>query len=210
MLPFNEGLKMQQFENVLSDEQIGKLNNFIDQHYSYDKFMFVFPNKNPEFKAFLIQNISPQLKTFINDESYITLRMVNNQSHGQEYQFHFDTYEETVLVPLIGSDSEFNGDLLINQNTRGNPSNIFAHVFGKLLYQNRVVLFFLKKMMNKFFKRISVKPGSIFQFNGAVCLHGNMPISGERRTVLIHNKKLFKDSKLTEAVEAFSQYRVAK
>ncbi len=198
-------------DNVLSSDQIQKINAFADSNYPYEKFMFVFPNLNPEFKKFFLANISDEIRRYVNEDSYIVLRMVNAESHGQEHQFHFDTYEETILIPLVGSDAAENGDLLINSNTRKSPRGPISHVIGKLLFQNPIAAYFLKRNMTKRFKRISVKPGGLFQFNGAVCLHGNMPLkSGQRRTVLIHNKKLFKHSKLTHAVESFSQYRVAK
>lgn len=199
--------------DVIPHANIDLFNEYIDVNYPFEREKFVFPNINPEFEKFFVKNLPEGLLKYINPESYIVLRMVKPGSTARNYEFHFDAYEETVVVPLMGSDAELNGDLLICKNTRKTPGNIFLHVVQKFLYQNTLALNYFKKSENikKIFTRISVKRGSIFVFDGVRCLHGNLPISsGERRTILIHNRKLFNRSFITKCIEQYSQYVVLK
>ena len=204
---------MQTLADMMTSTNIDALNEFIDAHYPYDLDKFVFPNIDTEFKEFFMKNIPEALSNLIHDDSYIVLRMVKPGSTARNYEFHFDAYKETILVPLMGSEATLNGDLLIYKNARKTPQNIFVQVTQKFLYQNRLALSFFKKPRNvkRFFNRISVKKGSIFIFDGVRCLHGNLPITeGERRTVLIHNKKIFSRSFVTRCIEQYSQYKVSK
>ena len=71
-------------------------------------------------------------------------------------------------------------------------SNIFEHIFIKMLFQNFIFKFILKKGFFRQFNKIDVDCGDYVKFNGFVSLHYNQFDSDERRSMLIHYDKGFK------------------
>ena len=201
---------MEVLKEYMPAGNIAEINNFIDAHYPYQQAKFVFPNQDPVFRDFFVKAAPVEIQKFIHPDTYIVLRMIKPGGATHAYDFHFDNYEHTVLVPLMNSDAHFNGDLLVRENLRTTPTNIVVQILQKLLFQNTLALALFRKWgrEEKFFTRIRTKPGDAFAFDGARSLHGNMPVEeGERRTVLIHNKRLLKGSKVMERIEQYSQYR---
>lgn len=202
---------MEPLSNCMTPEVIAKINHFIDENFPYQDAKFVF--QDPKFRDFFVANISPEIRAYIKPESYIVLRMIKPRGGVHAYDFHFDNYAQTILVPLMTPDAHQNGDLLLRHHTRGAPRFILMHIWQKFLFQNTLALKLWSWLATKerFFRRVRVKPGSALVFDGSRSLHGNMPVqAGERRSVLIHNQKLFSGSKAVEWIEGYSQYRKQK
>ena len=62
-------------------------------------------------------------------------------------------------------------------------------------------------LINKF-ELLNVQPGDIVSFPGFTTLHYNNPVSSERRSILIHNHKSFKDSYTVQIIEKISKLNV--
>ena len=144
-------------------------------------------------------------------DSYIVTRKVNKTNSKVAFRPHFDNYSSTLLIPLKVPDSNLNGDIILWENARKTPGNVFSHFLSKLFFQNPISTPQLVKMFNKNkkFVRHSVKPGSVAHFDGFVGLHFNLNVdSGERMSLLIHNNKKFANTFIVKMIEKYSQYSV--
>jgi hypothetical protein len=204
---------MELFKNDISQETTNKINDFIDKNYPYQDSLWVFPNLNPEFFNFFREQCPDFADKYITDDCYIVLRLVKPGCLERAYEFHFDQYQKTVVVPLMKGESTMNGDLLIQENARKTPSNIWIQLVQKALYQCSPMRAFFKRCASKHrrFTRVDIPVGHSAIFNGITSLHGNLPVlDSERRTILIHSEKLFEHSPITRYIESFSQFAVLK
>lgn len=184
--------------------------------YHTEKTGYAFHFKNAQFYADLknILKDIPAISDQINEKTYIVTRKVNHIDNKFSHLAHFDNYETSILIPLIIPNSAQNGDIVVWEKARENPSNSVFHFFSKLFFQNKLSTYIFKKLylagssLQKF-KRYPIKPGDYLVFDGFVDFHFNLPVdSGERLSLLIHNKKAFEDSIIVKMIEKYSQFSV--
>ncbi len=203
---------MKEFNNRISDETLVKLTAYIESRHQANA-TFSFHKDNSELLAQLrsiFQDI-PEIYDSLKEDSYIVTRKVNKTNSKVAFRPHFDNYSSTILIPLKVPASNLNGDLILWENARKTPGNVFLHMISKLFFQNPVATKRLVKLFheNKKFKRCSVKPGSFVQFDGFVGLHFNLNVdSEERMSLLIHNNKKFANTFIVKMIEKYSQYSV--
>jgi hypothetical protein len=139
------------------------------------------------------------------DEIYSVLRVIKNKRIQKEsFQFHFDAHLITILVPIIipKRKKSNNGHLLLSPNLRKIHRFIIINILQKIYYQIILKKIFPTKFLQKWlkFKKVVLKPRSIFLFNGYRSLHGNLDIDQRdtRATMLFHFYDLFPNSKLVK------------
>jgi hypothetical protein len=158
--------------NGITPENLKKLLALVNAHHSKHA-AFTFHSINSDFFQELkkiIKDVSVLLD-LLDEKAYVATRRVNPSDSHLAYQPHFDNYESTVLIPLITSNSEMNGDIFLWENTRQTPTNPITHFIVKILFQNKFSTILLKKLhLNKSrfqkFKRHSIGPGDYLIFNG--------------------------------------------
>ena len=183
-----------------------------------DKTFFLSSRSNKKLSNFFLKNKSIHLKLtkFIKNlcinlkiqynkknEIYKVLRVIKNKRiQNESLQFHFDAHLITILIPIIipKRKKSNNGHLLLSPNLRKNYNSIIINIFQKIFYQSILKKIFPLTFLFKWlkFKKIVLKPGSIFLFNGFRSLHGNLDIDKRdtRATMLFHYHDLFPNSKL--------------
>lgn len=127
----------------------------------------------------------------------------------QSYQFHYDAYVVTALVPIaIPADpGEKRGDLVIYSKLRGVRSNVVFNVVEKILLQNplarRIARSPLTRRLLKA-KVLRMEPGDIYFFWGYQSLHGNEPCfaTSVRATALFHFADPHENSFLVTAIQS--------
>jgi len=192
--------------NSISKESISQFNLWLDDR-PYDKFKFYFSDHDVEFQymvdKFIAQN--EDLCRIIPHNAYLVTRCVKTAAKKMGFCGHFDNYRTTILIPLMIPDTEENGDLLVWQNARPEPKNLFKHIVSKVWFQLFLAKVFFGSI-RRHFERIRVDVGDALTFNGFVNMHCNMYLIGERRSLLIHFDKPFSNSKFVAMTENLSQF----
>lgn len=209
-------------DNFFTKKELNTLTNFVYRQLEKNnqKTFFLTSKTNNEIFKFFKKNssIEKKIKKFIYDlgdkiitnnhnykNIYSVLRVIKNKRIDNEsFNFHFDAHLITVLVPIIipKRKKSNNGHLLLSPNLRKNNLSILLNIFQKIYYQIILKKIFSRKFIQKFlkFKKIILKPSSIFLFNGYRSLHGNLDIDKRdiRATMLFHYYDLFPNSNLVK------------
>lgn len=121
---------------------------------------------------------------------YQVLRcLTGSDIRRDSYLFHYDSYAITALLPLEIPTSGQRGDLLLLPNTRRVRSSYLANVVDKLLLDNPVSQWLLRRRVSApLMKRISMEPGSLYLFWGYRSIHTNESVDADevRATALYH------------------------
>ena len=150
---------------------------------------------------------SLNLEDFQNQDIYKVLRVVSGSDQKKEAGlYHFDAHAITMLIPIIipNRENSGNGDLIIFPNLRRITKNLSFNILTKIFFQNSVTRFLIKKsdVVRKLlkYKKLKLKPGSIYIFLGFRTLHGNLEIDERdtRATLLVHFYDVFSKSRLVK------------
>ena len=207
---------MNLYKNKINSDVFNKLESFIeDNHDEGSVFTFYQGGKQAHVLDQLrsIFKEVPEIYNLLKQESYIVTRKANAETLKAAYAPHFDNYESTILVPIRVPNSDFNGDIVLWEKARRYPSNVYFHLFTKILFQNKLVNWLLVKtyLYNNNFKRYRIEPSQFVIFDGFVDLHFNLHIDkAERVSLLIHNHKKFDDSFIVRLLEGYSKYWASK
>jgi len=206
---------MNLYKNKIGSDVFNNLQSFIEKNHD-EGSLFTFYQGQAHVLGQLrsIFKEVPEIYNLLKEETYIVTRKANAEtSKGGAYAPHFDNYDSTILVPIRVPDSDFNGDIVIWEKARRYPSNVFFHLYTKILFQNKLVNWLLVKtyLYNNKFKRCRIKPSQFVIFNGFVDLHFNLHVDKEERvSLLIHNNKKFKDSFIVRRIDDYNKYWVSK
>ncbi len=127
----------------------------------------------------------------------------------QSYQFHYDAYVVTALVPVAipNEPGEKRGDLIIYPKLRRIRSNAVVNLIEKILLQNPLARrlarsAWMRRLLGA--KLLRMKTGDIYFFWGYQSLHGNEPCDATslRSTALFH----FADPHESGAIVTFIQW----
>ena len=141
---------------------------------------------------------------------YQVLRVLSGENQGlkQAYKFHYDAYVLTALLPIIipNRADGMNGDFLYLMNRRKLHQNFLRNVFQKLIIQNPITQYFLrKKYIQKLLdiKICKLKPGNLYLFLGFQTIHGNGLCSpnSPRATLLLHYSDPFNENLFFKNIE---------
>lgn len=111
----------------------------------------------------------------------------------QSYQFHYDAYVVTALVPIAipEGEGEARGDLVIYPRLRSIRRNVVVNLVEKMLLQNALARRaaasgLVRRLLGA--KLLRMVPGDIYFFWGYQSLHGNEPCAPAslRSTALFH------------------------
>lgn len=190
------------FKQVLSSSSIEAMNRAIDNASDGDDFEILIPPVSTdilkEFKNDLLSQC-PDIEW--NDDSYVVIRTVTDKDTRAPQCWHFDNLRRTALIVLKSSVGPYNGDLLIRPNLRKDSKSLLVYIITKILWTNPITWMILRvpSVRNAFFTRVPLSAGDVMVFNGDTTYHGNLPVSsGTRRSILVHNDPLFKDSWITK------------
>jgi hypothetical protein len=123
---------------------------------------------------------------------YQILRCLTGPSANKHsYVFHYDSYVITALFPIEIPTSGQSGDFLMIPNTRRIRKNYLSNVIDKIILDNAVSQFVLRKLTKmRMIKltRIKMVPGNAYFFWGYRTVHTNEPcdIDKVRATALFH------------------------
>lgn len=106
------------------------------------------------------------------------------------WNFHYDSYVITALIPIQIPSDGMRGDFLLIPNTRKIRSNYARNLVDKVLLDNA----FTQKMLRRRvpaadrMKRVHLTPGHLYLFWGYRSIHTNEEVSANsvRATVLFH------------------------
>ncbi|CAN7657308.1 hypothetical protein [Rhizobium sp. LjRoot258] len=115
--------------------------------------------------------------------------------------FHYDSYLITALIPVTIPGTGKRGDFLLFPNTRNVRAFYARNLLDKLLLDNRITQFLLRKLArsrNTSLVRVQMVPGSLYLFWGYRSIHTNEPCDPEsvRATALFHFADPHADSSL--------------
>jgi hypothetical protein len=125
-------------------------------------------------------------------EFYTILRCLQGiTGQNNSYNFHYDSYVLTALLPIVIPEDGPSGDLLIVPSTRPIRSLYFLNVFDKMMVDNKISQIFLRKdSVRQKLGAISLKiyPGNLYFFWGYRSIHTNEPCHTDklRATALFH------------------------
>ena len=126
---------------------------------------------------------------------YQVLRcLCGRQMRKHSWNFHYDSYVVTALIPVeipAGGTHGQSGDLVMLPNFRRVRASYLANVLDKLLLDNALTQFALRKLVrHNLLKltRIKPVPGNIYFFWGYRSIHTNEPcdLDKVRATALYH------------------------
>lgn len=121
------------------------------------------------------------------------------------FNFHYDSYLVTALIPIVIPDHGRPGDLYVLANTRGVRRSYLANLVDKILLGNRVsqaCLRWLADRRPRLFTRITMVPGNLYLFWGYRSIHANEPCDPGtvRATALYHFFDPHADSRMKQAL----------
>lgn len=209
-----------ELKNFISKKELKSLKKFVQLNLkkNNDKTFFLSSRSNNLINRYFNNNkmLKKKIKLFLHKlsekfdiadykkkEIYTVLRVIKNERiQNESYKFHFDSHLFTIIVPIFipNTKKSNNGHLFISPNLRKINKSILINIFQKITYQIllKKILGYKKLIKVLNFKKIVLKPGSIFLFNGFRNLHGNADIANGdlRATLLIHFYDIFESSKL--------------
>jgi hypothetical protein len=123
---------------------------------------------------------------------YQVLRCLKGES-GLKHAllFHYDSYVVTALLPVIIPTEGLTGKLVMAPNTRPIRSSYLFNLIDKIILDNPVTQFFLRKAYGSSLLKltqIAMVPGNIYFFWGYRSVHGNEACDPDkiRATALFH------------------------
>ncbi|PZM17253.1 hypothetical protein [Rhizobium tubonense] len=123
---------------------------------------------------------------------YQVLRCLTGEDMAREsFIFHYDSFLITALLPVIIPKKGRRGDFIMFPNTRGVRSAYLINLIDKMLVDNRISQWILKRVAQSGYfgmKRISLVPGNLYFFWGYRSIHTNEPCDPDqlRSTALYH------------------------
>jgi hypothetical protein len=168
----------------------GEVEHFVEILRKNQKFRDTELHCRNQVQAFLDQN---DLK--IPSKPFYVIRCVNSGSRSQAFTRHFDSHNLTMLIPLkLAVGDGHNGDFIIYNKPRQLPSS-FVNLIQKLLHTVTHYLpveirekLTIRDIQRGVSRKIPVKVGNVYFFNGFINLHGNFDVeTGERRSLLMHD-----------------------
>lgn len=186
----------------LSPETVAEINNAVDPASDGEGFEILIPPHSTrvleKFKSTILAQ-RPEIQW--DDATYVVIRTVTEKGARAAQCYHFDNFRKTAVVVLKSTEGGNNGDLLVRNELRGDPKSIIPYMITKIFWTNPITWFILRNtfIRDTFFTRVPLTAGDILTFDGGTTYHGNLPVtSGSRRSILIHNDPLFKDSFITK------------
>ncbi|WP_233805520.1 hypothetical protein [Paraburkholderia sp. HP33-1] len=199
---------MKSFDDVVPLETISEINQRIDQLFGNTPQRSLSGEKIAEIlrrgQAFreLERSICTNARamaaknglTNLPLEPYHVLRCASTSALVESHCRHYDSHLLTLLIPLqLAPDGVHNGDLVMYRKPRlsvTTVSNVICKVRHGFLHSLPLSWrswHTLHDLRVGNCKRIPVKPGSVYEFNGFAIQHANLDVqSGQRRTLLIH------------------------
>jgi hypothetical protein len=123
---------------------------------------------------------------------YQVLRCLAGETGQKEaYIFHYDSFEVTLLLPILIPIGPRRGDLVLAPNLRTVRPHYALNLVDKLLIDNKLTQMTLKRLLGSKwgpFERVNMVPGNLYLFWGYRTLHTNEACdAGEiRSTALYH------------------------
>jgi len=204
--------------NKLVDKNL-KINNHNSFFITNDDLKKTFIGNKKFLNKFydILQKLSvlKKLNKFNEKKIYKNLRVISrSKMHSNSFDFHFDAHKYTILIPIkipSSKNENQNGDLIIFPNLRNETTSLVKNILYKIIFQNQIMKILLKFLTTKNLvkkKKIKLKPGNIYIFNGFKSLHGNEPVGSGliRATLLLHYYDLFEDSLLVSLNRNFRKY----
>ena len=207
-IQIDTSVALRSFPDVVSQETIAEINRLIDQllgnppprSQSGAKIAEVL-RRGEAFRE-LEQSICANARamaakiglTDLPMEPFHVLRCASKTSLGESHCRHYDSHLLTLLVPLqLAPDGDHNGDLVMYRKPRLSATTLtnmickMRHGFLHSLPLSWRSWHTLHDLQVGSCKRIPVKPGSVYAFNGFAIQHANLDVqTGQRRTLLIH------------------------
>ncbi len=128
------------------------------------------------------------------DQEHQVIRCADVHSANISNGRHYDSYLQTILIPIqMAFPAEASGDLILYKKTRNTYSsgkNMVEKILAKYTFSN-----FKKREQRSFADlnaglayRVNCKLGNLYFFNGFKTKHCNLSVSsGERRSLLLHS-----------------------
>lgn len=204
----DQTVALKSFDEVIPLETIAEINQFIDQLFDSGPERSQSGGKIAEMlrcgRSFreLEQSICANARamaakigqTNLPKEPFHVLRCASKASREESHCRHYDSHLLTLLVPLqLAPDGVHNGDLVMYRKPRlsvSTTSNLICkmrHGFLHGLPFSWRCWHTLHDLRVGNCRRVPVKPGSVYEFNGFALQHGNLDVqNGQRRTLLIH------------------------
>ncbi|MCC8400325.1 hypothetical protein LJ655_00210 [Paraburkholderia sp. MMS20-SJTN17] len=199
---------MKSFDDVVPLETISQINHLIDQMFgetpqrslSGDKIAEILRQGEAfrELERSICANARAMAANYgltnLPPEPYHVLRCASRSALVESHCRHYDSHLLTLLIPLqLAPDGVHNGDLVMYRKPRlsvTTVSNVICklrHGFLHSLPLSWRSWHTLHDLRVGNCKRIPVKPGSVYEFNGFALQHANLDVqNGQRRTLLIH------------------------
>ena len=127
-----------------------------------------------------------------NQSLYQVLRCLKGKSGLKHaFYFHYDSYAVTALLPVIIPSQGSAGHLVMAPNRRPVRSFYVFNLFDKLLLDNPVTQFLLRRALKAGLlklQRVRMVPGNLYLFWGYRSVHANEPCDPDkiRATALFH------------------------
>jgi hypothetical protein len=204
----DKSVALRSFDDVIPLETIAEINQLLDQLFANGPQRSQSGERIAEIlrrgQAFreLEQSICANTRAMAADigvtnlpmEPFHVLRCASKATLAESHCRHYDSHLLTLLIPLqLAPDGVHNGDLVMYRKKRlsvSTTSNLICkmrHGFLHSLPLSWRSWHTLHDLHVGNCKRIPVKPGSVYEFNGFAIQHGNLDVqNGQRRTLLIH------------------------
>ncbi|EDZ98844.1 hypothetical protein BH160DRAFT_5870 [Burkholderia sp. H160] len=204
----DKSVALKSFDDVVPLDTISEINELIDQLFGNTPQRSLSGEKIAEIlrrgQAFreLERSICASARamaakngqTNLPEEPHHVLRCASTSTLAESHCRHYDSHLLTLLIPLqIAPEGVHNGDLVMYCKPRlsvTTVSNVICKMRHGFLHSLPLSLrswHTLHDLRVGNCKRIPVKPGSVYEFNGFALQHANFDVqNGQRRTLLIH------------------------
>jgi hypothetical protein len=204
----DETVALKSFDDVIPEETIADINQFIDQLFngapqrSQPGLQIAEMLRRGQAFHDLEQSICANTRTMaarigatnLPLEPFHVLRCASSSSLAESHNRHYDSHLLTLLIPLqLAAPGIHNGDLVMYRKPRLYVTTLInlickiRHGFLRSLPFGIRSWHTLRDLRVGNCKRIPVKPGSVYEFNGFALQHANLDVqNGQRRTLLIH------------------------
>jgi hypothetical protein len=138
----------------------------------------------------IIEEMMPALANFANrhitrrmplDDVYKVTRVITNIASQEAYRSHFDSHLFTLVTPInIPQDAQSinNGELILFNKIRKEPSNELLNLYGKIKFKKYYGKTGAESLQQKAnFKIINLADKIPVLFLGRQCLHYNLPLA---------------------------------
>lgn len=123
---------------------------------------------------------------------YQVLRCLSgSRAAANSLNFHYDSYLLTALIPILMPERGQSGDLLIMPNTRRLRASYALNFLDKIALDNplsQAVLRGLYRRGHRSIRRLKLRPGNLYLFNGYRSIHTNEACDPDaiRATAILH------------------------